>query len=602
MEIAIPLLALSGLYVISNQQKKKPKEIENFDTELPNTNIPNKNYPEEFPVQNSELDTTTKLAVDNRYDGPRAWTDKFMNPAVPDNVFLQENTPQKTSMSGTRDSKYYSLTGQQVDMDYFNHNNMVPYFGGKIRSRQFDAKATESLMDNYLGTGSTVISKTEQSPLFSPDENYNWAHGAPNNSDFYQSRVNPSMNMANVKPFEEQRVAPGLGLGYGTDGSAGFNSGMLARDKWIDKSIDELRVANHQKAEGIALLGHEGPAISYVTQLGSIGQQEKHRPERAFEMGQNRLMTTTGLEKGQTMRAIPIERSVSRPDTSVGYSGVATASNPSSYVEGEYMPTHRNELESYPVSAAASVGKGGAMEADFGKRSTVAYNNNRSANKQTSYFGMVGGAIGAVVSPLLDVVRPSRKDNVIGTLRPYQNPGTKVPTSYIFNPADRPTTTIRQTTENSKYHLNVNANQRGGAYAVTEQQPIINERMNQSDFYYAGNSGAGSRTRQTRTYDAEYNQRNNDIKASTIDGRMVPGNMSLLNSSVNMQAKQKDIYMQNNRASNPSMPAPTPSMDSIGMLQGKQGLYQNIQSDRVTPDLLNALKGNPYALSVTNGL
>jgi hypothetical protein len=43
-------------------------------------------------------------------------------------------------------------------------------------------------------------------------------------------------------------------------------------------------------------------------------------------------------------------------------------------------------------------------------------------------------------------------------------------------------------------------------------------------------------------------------------------------------------------------------MDSIGMLQGKQGLYQNIQSDRVTPDLLNALKGNPYALSVTNGL
>jgi hypothetical protein len=608
MEIAIPLLALSGLYVISNQQRKKTKEIENFDanlienSDLPNTNIPNRNFPEEFPVQNAELDTTAKLAVDNRYDGPRAWTDKFLNPSVSDNVFLQNDTPQKSSMAGTKDSKYYSLTGQMVDMDYFNHNNMVPYFGAKIRSRQFEANSTESLMDNYLGTGSTIISKTEQSPLFSPDENYNWAYGAPNKNDFYQSRVNPSMNMANVKPFQEQRVAPGLGLGYGTEGSAGFNSGMLARDQWIDKTVDELRVANHQKAEGIALLGHEGPAISYVTKLGSIGQQEKHRPERAFEMGQNRLMTTTGAEKGQTLRAVPIERSVSRPDTSTGYAGGATAANPSSYVEGEYMPTHRNMLDSYPVSNATSTGKGGPMVSDFGKRSTNAYANNRSANKQNDYFGVVGGAIGALTAPILDILRPSRKQNAIGTLRPYQNPGTTVPTSYIFNPADRPNTTIRQTTENSKFHLNVNARQNGGAYTVAEQQPIVNERMNQSDFYYAGNSSAGASNRQTRTYDAEYNQRNNDIKASTIDGRLVPGNMSLLNASVNMQGKAKDAYMQNNRAVNPSMPSLPPSMDSMGMLQGKTSLYQNIQTDRVTPDLLNALKGNPYALNINNAL
>jgi hypothetical protein len=43
-----------------------------------------------------------------------------------------------------------------------------------------------------------------------------------------------------VKPFQEQRVAPGVGLGYGTQGAAGFNSGMLARDQWIDKNVDEI--------------------------------------------------------------------------------------------------------------------------------------------------------------------------------------------------------------------------------------------------------------------------------------------------------------------------------------------------------------------------
>ncbi len=41
MELAIPLVALGSLYIVSNQTKK-PKPAEGF---LPNTNIPDKNYP-----------------------------------------------------------------------------------------------------------------------------------------------------------------------------------------------------------------------------------------------------------------------------------------------------------------------------------------------------------------------------------------------------------------------------------------------------------------------------------------------------------------------------------------------------------------------------
>jgi hypothetical protein len=246
------------------------------------------------------------------------------------------------------------------------------------------------------------------------------------------------MNMANTKPFEEIRVAPGLGLGYGTEGSAGFNSGMLARETWMPKTVDELRTANHLKSGGNVTLGYEGPASSYIKSLGSIGQMEKNRPERAFEMSQDRLMTTTGLEKGQTLQAMPIDRAVNRPETSVDYAGIAGSSNPNAYVDGEYMPSKHHDLPSFPVSVANSVGKGGATASDYGIRSNKAYANNRSSNNQTSYFGAFGRAIGSVVSPLLDVVRPSRKQNTIGNLRPYQNPATKVTSSYLFNPADRP--------------------------------------------------------------------------------------------------------------------------------------------------------------------
>jgi hypothetical protein len=189
-------------------------------------------------------------------------------------------------------------------------------------------------------------------------------------------------------------------------------------------------------------------------------------------------------------------------------------------------------------------------------------------------------------------------------LRPYQNAKTTVSESYIFNPADRPGTTIRETTENSKFHLNVNAGQNGGAYQVTDQQAIQNARQTTGDFYYSGIAGAGADRRGTRTYDAEYRQRNNEVKSSTIQGRMVPGNMALMNGDINMRQASRDDYLVMNRASAPTMPYQTPDVSNMGRLAGSQGtsLYQNIQIDRNSPEVLSALSSNPFALSVTRGV
>jgi hypothetical protein len=603
MELAIPLIALGSLYVM-NTQETKPKEKENFrniNNDLPNTNIPNKNYPDEHLLVVPELEKTSKLSTVNRYDSPNVYTDKYFNPETNHKYMSDTTLPSNAPMNAS----YYSLTGQKVDSSYYTHNNMVPYFGGSIRSRNVDANSNESVLDNMMGAGSQTQIKREQAPLFTPSENYQWAHGAPNQSDFMQSRVNVGTRMANVKPFAEERVAPGLGLGYTNEGANGFNSGMAMRDQWLPKTADQLRVDNKQKATGLMQFGHEGPAISRVTNLGSIGQMEKHRPDTHFSMGPERYITTTGVGKGQTLHAMPIDRNVSRPETAVEYAGGAGFANSAVYVPGEYMPSTNIELGAVPISAAAAVGRNWAHEADYGIKSATAYNNNRTANNQNGgYFGAIGGAIGAAIAPVMDIIRPSRKENTVGNLRPYQNAKSTVSESYIFNPADRPTTTIRETTENSKFHLNVNAGQNGGAYTVTEQQAIQNARQTTSDFYYAGIAGGGADRKGTRTYDAEYRQRNNDVKASTIQGRMVPGNMSLMNGDINMRQVERDNSLVNRRAVAPMMPYQTPDVANMGRLAGSQGssLYQNIQLDRNSPEVLSALSGNPFALSVTRGV
>tara|TARA_B100000927_G_scaffold291193_1_gene292300 strand:- start:827 stop:2596 length:1770 start_codon:yes stop_codon:yes gene_type:complete len=589
MELAIPGVALGLLYVASNQNKKN----EGFSDYkgLPNTNIPDKNYPDE-KINFSELDNTAALTTLNKYDGANgAYTDKY----------FQQNMDSTQNIRTTEEPNFYSLTGDKVNSSYFEHNNMVPYFGSNSMADNRNANTNEGVLDNYIGSGSQNIEKREQAPLFAPNENQQYSHGAPNSNDFYQSRVNPSLKMSNVKPFQEELVAPGLG-----NGSDGFNSGMMNRDTWMPKSVDELRVDNNPKSGGNLLYGYEGAAGSRVKNLAGrdhMGVMEKHRPEKTFEMGQDRLLTTTGLEKGQTLRSIPVEKFVNRPETTTSYVGAAGYSNENGYVQGEYMESKRHELGELPYGVANANGRQYANNADFGMKSKMAYPNNRSSNKQDDYFGMVSGSLGAAVAPLLDVLRPSRKENVVGTLRPYQNAGSNVPQSYIFNPNDRPGVTHRETTENSKFHLNVNKNQNGMGYLVSENQAFDTNRQETGDFFYAGNAGAGAGTRQTSSYIAEYNQRNNDIKSSTIDGRLVPGNMKLVNNDMNIRNKDRHETFQNKRAVVGNMPSQIPETTHMGRLAGSENaLYSNINLDRNNKDVTQMLSSNPYVTDYKTAL
>jgi len=608
MELAIPLVALGGLYIISNQSKNgtssSQESFENRTNVLPNTNIPNVNFPSEFPIQNRETDLTSKLSTVNMYDTPKVYTDKYFNPYVNNQVknpFAQSleygNVNQMSNtQNASRNTQYKSLTGESVDGSYFKHSNMTPFFGSKLRNIHLDANSNESILDNYQGQGSQTIIKRENAPLFSPETNYQWANGSPNQSDFIQSRMNVSTKMSNVKPFTEERVRPGLGA---AGESAGFNSGMMEREMWLPKTADQLRVDNKQKATGLGAYGYEGPAISYIPSQATVemqGRVEKNRPDTVFENTQDRWFTTTGMEKGYTMNAIPVERHVNRPETTTDYAGVAKSTAPALYAsDGEYMPSKHMDLGEIPIGIANANGRNGATASDYGVKTAQMFPNNRSSNKSGDYFGAIGGGIGAAIAPLLDILRPSRRENTIGTLRPYQNPGATVSQSYIFNPADKMPTTIRETTEESIGHMYVNANQHGGGYEVSVQQPVNTNRQSTSDYMYVGASSAGDRQRSIRPYDSEYAQTNNENKSSVVQntGYTPKGNMSLMQGNINMTSKPSESYLVNQRELQPTMPIQTPSVGSMGRMDGANQLYSGLNMDRNMPDIMTSLKSNP---------
>jgi len=605
MEIAIPMIALGGMYVIANQppsnsssaQKSrlerglKTIQQENFTNMgerkgLPNTNIPPQNYP--VTNYNELVDTV------QNYENPNAATDKYFD----QNYYERKENAGKKVGNDIQD--IYSLTGNYLDSKEFKHNNMVPFNGGKFQGKTYGVNMAETILDNMVGSGSQVIKKIEQAPLFKPQENMQWANGAPNMSDFYQSRVNPGMKSSNVKPFESEYVGPGLDQGYTTKGSNGYNSGMEARNAWLPKTVDELRVTTNPKLE-YSLDNHQGPSYSHVQNVGILGKVEKYHPDTFFVNSQDRWLTTTGQEKAQALRPIQEVHATMRNVTSQPYSGVAGADKNASYVLSSYTTPKRVVLDTTDVPASSAMGRGPSDYADNFIKSHTNYENNRSTMRQPdTYRSSFSGAIGAVIAPIMDAFRPTKKEEYSPNVRIYGDPGSNVKQNYVITPGDIPATTMKETT---LYSPNAYiGNQASVGYVLHNQQAVTNQR-DTTLCGYVGNVGGNGATRQGEVIvDAAYRQNNNDKLEVTQQSYTPQGGTQIYNQTMNVNVARIDSDRDNPRMWVPNastisqMPA---GKAQYGQIRGKQQYDENkIGCERIQPDLLNAFRENPYTQSL----
>ena len=603
MELAIPLVALGGMYVISNQTKNKEglkKKTDGFNNMgirtnlqekspeskfsnyLPNTNIPPQNYP---IMNNKEL-------IDNvqEYPNPNTATDKYFN----------QNAYQQKEIAGTPISnniqQLYSLTGNYMDTKMFTHNNMVPFNGGKPKGQIYNNNNAETILDNYVGNGSQIIKKIEQAPLFKPQDNVQWTHGMPIMSDFYQSRQNPVNKNNMVKPFESIRVGPGLDKGYSTEGSLGFNSGMEARDKWLPKTVDELRVSTNPKQE-YDLNGLQGPAQSVIKNVGIEGKIEKYRPDTFFINTQDRWLTTTGAEKAGQLVPDFIVKPSTRNETSNYQHGTPNAVlKTASYVPTTHEESKRTQLNGYDIGHSGS--RSAPLEhnaIDNRHNSHTNYENNRSVNQHANTFGSgFSKAVGAVIAPIMDILKPSRKEEYSCNMRIFGNIVGETPSNYVLTPGDVPNTTVKETTlfQPNSFIGNQTEN---AAYLVSEQQSFDCQRDTVNHNNFMGMSSKHG----SRQYDSVYRQTNSEAKEKSIAGRVNQGNAKHYNSQVNVSMSKLDSDRDNNRLWAPQAVIPNgPSVQTYGkMAQVPQYMDNCIGCDRINPDILDAVKSNPYVFS-----
>ena len=608
-ELAFPILGLGLLVLISNKDGKDKKgkkndedKIEKFTNmgknvnSLPNTHIPNKN----FPIENQPIDETNKNYV-REYLNQNQTTDKFFNSDIG-----LKNRDIATAVAANKGIA--SLSGKEMSYNSFQHNNMVPFFGSTVKGPT-DHNHNKSILDNMGGAGSEHINKVEAAPLFKPEDNMQWSHGAPCQSDFFQTRELPSSKMANVLPWEQQKVAPGLGLGYTTEGAGGFNSGMLDRKAWEPPTVNELRAATNPKVT-YGLFGHEGPAQSEVQNRPIEGKMEKNRPDTDFAIGQNRWLTTTGSSLGQTQAPKQMLGNVNKCTTEY-FGGSNGGDEQGSYIAGHYETGHRQELcptNMNPVSAAGQ----GASNAD--NYSIKGYNipkNNRTSNCQSQNEGTVGAinsTVKAMMAPIMDALRPSRKENIICNANILGNIQSSVPNLPLTNPNNKPKTTNKEMTAGKigLNYLNVShISVPEGGYQNTEMQVKEQQRNlgNCSTEGYIGNTSSCNAQMDVKAW----NQQHNNVNKTYENWPMV-GGTQIFDGNVNVQIDKKDADRVNNRlqcedfirTGHQSLTASVPSAETYGKINMPQQYGHEVNSERMNPDILTAFKNNPYAQSLNS--
>ena len=601
-EIAIPAVALGAMYILSNRNDGESKESFENVSAPQSRKLPMGNIKTGVPV-NTKINYPVQTFSDvghtpSSYASPNAATDRYFQQDVYEEKVDNDQDPTNSAL-------FKSLNGDMVQKKDIKFNNMVPFFGSSVKQRTANFKGNENILDNYNGSGSQVIHKKEQAPLFAPHENLHYAHGTPNHSDFIQSRMNPSQRMANTKPWEEIRVGPGLNKGYTNKGSDGFNAGMEARNKWLDKSVDQLRTLTNPKLT-FSLGNHEGPANSTIKSRGIEGAVEKNRPDTFYINGPDRWFTTTGQEKAQRSRAEEPMQPENRPFTTREYFGGGSANqngaSTGGRVEENYRKSSRPELApdgKYLGPAHNMTYQTGwdNLKQNYGKDGYKTYANSRTTTKQAREFGGAFGWVKAVVAPVMDVLRPSRKENVIGNLREQGNASGVygVNQACVWNPAERAKTTIREQTSET-HDISQPFYKHDGGYATASYQLREQQRASTSCEYVGNHAGTTYGNSSAPVYNAAYNATLNPYKEKLLKTHPNSGNQDLFNGNQNIKISK--IGINNESFGIANMPKESSNISTYGELGSRNTRETSVGFNRNEGDLLSAFNNNPYSHSL----
>ena len=506
------------------------------------------------------------------------------------------------------------LSGQRIRMADFTHNNMQPFYGGRIK-QNMAPQANTSRLDMYNGSGSTQMRKMEVENMFETSRTpYGNPHGMEEHTEFFQSRVatDGPMTRNGERPFEPTRVGAGVGEHGGVAGKGGFQQ-LEINEIMRPKDTNDLRVLSNPKESFDTPMIPGGHFIGAAAQ--SAGEVRKYAPDRFYvDSSGERFFVTTGDVIKETVRSTQVMPHTTRPETSTDYSGIAASQDFSEgYVTGSYrMPMTQQYGGSGYRNADASnyyTRDVDADRADYGKSAIEIRPNERNeTSERVMALNAVPAENGLVMNHYTDDARPTRRGETIGNIRgagtPYQV-ADRAAAITIWDPKDIARTTVKESTiysDRMGIAAASSAPERLKVYDPDDIAKPTQKAQLSAQSSWMGPSGNGA---WSDAMDATfaYNMRSNPNKEVISQGRKPiagSGAIATVNGNPGRQASRKldaDIVNGRPMAVNRSVDLP-PGVGDMGRMEYRVPLNLDVSRQRNTFSTIESVVNNPLMQSI----
>jgi hypothetical protein len=533
---------------------------------------------------------------------------------IPMMEFRSDNTESDPNYI---DSDYVisPLSGQRIPSNEFKHNNMQPFFGGRIK-QNIAPQANTQVLDMYNGNGSTQIKKREVENMFETSRApYGNPFGMEDNTDFFQSRITSQAPISRdgERPFEPTLVGSGIGEKFGFAGKGGYQQ-LEINEIMRPKDTNNLRVLSNPKETYNQPMVPGGHFVGTPANTSDVGEMRKYKPDTFYidESGERFFVTTGDLIK-ERVRSVQVLPHTSRPETSVEYEGIAASQDfGEGYVTGSYrMPMnqqfggagYRNaDMTSYYTKDMD------APEADYGKNSIEIRPNERNeTSERVMALNPVPADNGLVSSHYTDDARPTRRGETTGNIRMTGTPvsfAERAPAITVWDPKDIARTTVKESTiylDRPGIAGSASAPNRLKTYDPDDIARPTQKSQLSNNLSWTGPGGNGA-WNHTMDEAFAYNMRTNPNKEQIARGRRPiagAGNSATFNGDPGKQSSKKlDTDYINDRALaiNRSLDI-TPGVGDIGRTEYRVPLKLDISRERNQYSSVEAVDNNPLMAS-----
>lgn len=534
---------------------------------------------------------------------------------VPMVEYRSDNTE---SYSNYIDSDYVisPLSGQRIASNEFKHNNMQPFFGGRIK-QNMAPQANTSVLDMYNGNGSTQMKKREVENMFETSRApYGNPYGMEDNTDFFQSRISSQAPVVRngERPFEPTKVGAGLGEKFGFAGKGGFQQ-LEINEIMRPKDTNDLRVLSNPKQTFDQPVVPGQHYIGTNAAIHDVGEVRKYKPDTFYidETGERFFVTNGDLIK-ETVRSTQVLPHTTRPETSVEYEGAASSQDfGESYVTGSYRMPMGQQYGGAGYRNADMTGyytkDTDGDKADYGKSSIEIRPNERNeTSERVMALNTVPSDNGLGMARYTDDSRPTRRSETIGNIRMTGNPITfadKASAITVWDPKDIARTTVKESTiylDRMGIMAAASAPNRLKVYDPDDIAKPTQKSQLSAGLAWTGPGGNGAWS-DAMDPTAAYNMRTNPNKEHIAKGRKPiagSGSTATFNGDPGKQLSKKlDTDFVNDRAMavNRSLDM-TPGVGDIGRVEYRVPLNLDISRERNTYSAIEAVDTNPLMQSL----